>query len=100
MIKYQIDIVKMPISRKPKQTPESQSNVEDFIQGGGSDPQETTLTQSKEVAYQALKLRIPADLLADIDKLVESRRPVPSRHQWILEALYEKVIREKEGDQQ
>ncbi len=87
----------MPISRKPKQTSDSQLDLVAFIEAGGADPQEKEIPKrSTEAAYQALKLRIPGDLLADIDRLVGCRRPIPSRHQWILEALYEKVEREQQ----
>lgn len=89
----------MPVSRKPKVSVESDKNLEEFIQGGGSEP---TGTAREEVArgevktVQPIKLRIPGDLLAEIDGLVAHRKPSPSRHQWILEALYEKVAREKD----
>ncbi|NKB17121.1 MAG: hypothetical protein HC770_01700 [Pseudanabaena sp. CRU_2_10] len=43
---------------------------------------------------KGLKLRLPVDLLAEVDAAVKSRRPAPSRHQWILEAIYEKLARD------
>jgi CheY-like chemotaxis protein len=42
-----------------------------------------------------VRLRIPEELLAEIDAAVERRRPVISRHQWILEALTEKAEQEQ-----
>jgi hypothetical protein len=87
----------MVVRRKPKA-----ADVEDFIQGGGTAPQvaETQVVverSTKEGKVQSLKMRIPAELLAQIDAAVASRRPAPSRHQWILEAIYEKVARDEAG---
>ena len=85
----------MAVIRKPK--PKS---VEDFIEEGGSAPQMgTTKPAIAEVAegeVKGLKLRLPVDLLQRVDEAVATRRPAPSRHQWILEALYEKLDRELE----
>ena len=81
----------MPVSRKP-----TEKDLETFIAKGGSEPVETKKDKGEEKAVQSLKLRIPTELLEEIDQLVASRRPSPSRHQWILEALYEKV--EKDGE--
>lgn len=79
----------MVVRRKPK-------TIDEFIGEGGSAPQveskSTGETSEKEV--QSLKLRIPVELLEDVDRAVRSRRPAPSRHQWILEAIYEKLERE------
>ncbi len=46
---------------------------------------------SKRGSIQPLKLRIPEDLLADIDAIVEREKPKISRHTWILRALYQQV---------
>ena len=87
----------MPISRKPKEREKEEvKDVETFIAKGGSEPVEEKKEKGEDKTVQSLKLRIPTDLLEEIDQLVASRRPSPSRHQWILEALYEKV--EKDGE--
>jgi hypothetical protein len=78
----------MSVSRKPKE-----KDIEKFIQGGGSEPTQNNKVISDVKKAQSIKLRIPMDLLEQIDGLVASRKPSPSRHQWILEALYEKVER-------
>ncbi len=78
----------MPVSRKPKEP-----NIEAFINQGGSEP-DLPISYENRKLLQSLKLRIPTDLLEDIDRLVANRKPSPSRHQWILEALYEKVSRD------
>ncbi len=65
---------------------------------GGSSPEVATKPPSDE-EVKGLKLRIPIDLLKRVDEAVSNRRPAPSRHQWILEAVYEKLDREaSEGD--
>jgi hypothetical protein len=75
----------MPVTRKPK-------SVDDFIKAGGIDPPKKPPQATK--AIQSLKLRLPEALLQQIDDVVAKRTPTPSRHQWILEALYEKIARE------
>lgn len=79
----------MVVRRKPK-------TIEEFIGEGGSAPQAESkpVEETSEKEIQSLKLRIPVDLLEQVDQSVKSRRPAPSRHQWILEAIYEKLERE------
>jgi hypothetical protein len=85
----------MVVRRKPK-------SVNEFIQEGGSPAQEITSQAAEQEVTEAevkgLKLRLPVDLLERVDISVKSRRPVPSRHQWILEAIYEKLDREAEAN--
>lgn len=73
----------MSVRRKPK--------VEEFIMGATLAQHPTAVTDDKTV--QPVKLRLDAKLLAQIDAAVGERRPAPSRHQWILEAIYEKLER-------
>lgn len=86
----------MVVRQKPKGIARKPKNVEEFIQEGGSVPQVAT-PQNKldEPDVKGLKLRLTVDLLADVDEAVKQRRPAPSRHQWILEAIYEKLERDK-----
>ena len=80
----------MVVRRKP-------ANVDEFIQEGGSVPQVASpqpLEGSGEEEVKGLKMRLPIELLKRVDEAVKSRRPAPSRHQWILEAIYEKLERE------
>jgi hypothetical protein len=82
----------MVIRRKP-------ASVDEFIQEGGSVPQVAApkpAEESTEEEVKGLKLRLSVDLLKRVDEVVKSRRPAPSRHQWILEAIYEKLDREME----
>ncbi len=80
----------MAIARKPKP-----NNVDDFILQGGSVPEVATKPLSEE-EVKGLKLRLPVDLLKRVDEAVANRRPAPSRHQWILEAIYKKLDDEAE----
>lgn len=77
----------MSVRRKPK-------TVVDFIQAGGIDPAEKKVSDTLEASIQPVKLRLPQALLNQIDDAVAERRPAPSRHQWILEAIYEKLQRD------
>ena len=56
-------------------------------------PQQREEEETKTI--QDIRLRIPTDLLEEIDQSVAKRKPKISRHNWILEALHEKVKREK-----
>lgn len=80
----------MVVRRKP-------ANVDEFIQEGGSVPQVAApqpVEEATDEEVKGLKLRLPVYLLKRVDEMVKSRRPAPSRHQWILEAIYEKLDRE------
>jgi hypothetical protein len=94
----------MAITRKPKAT-----TADNFIENGGSAAISIDLEQSVSQAQTTgqkgrprkekeeeigVKLRLPTSLLEQIDNSVESRKPVLSRHQWILEAIYAKLDRE------
>lgn len=81
----------MAVSRKPA----AAANVEAFIREGGSVTQGSQ-ANGDETDVKGLKLRLPGELLAEVDAAVKRRRPAPSRHQWILEAIYEKLEREQE----
>lgn len=73
----------MSVRRKPK--------VEEFIMGANLAQHPAADTNDKTI--QPAKLRLDAKLLARIDSVVAERRPEPSRHQWILEAIYKKLER-------
>lgn len=77
----------MAVRRKPA----GPANVHEFIQSGA--PDQSPLQRSEQVEAQPVKMRVPPDLLAQIDAAVARRRPAPSRHQWILEAICEKLER-------
>ncbi len=76
----------MSVARKPK-------SVEEFISGASVAIETTGMVESiiDSTDIQPVKMRIPIELLNQIDKARSERKPKPSRHQYILEALYEKV---------
>lgn len=78
----------MSVTKKP--TPPK--SVDEFIQSA----QATVLNAmpAKTASVQPVQLRVPEDLLTQIDQAVNKRRPAPSRHQWILEAIYDKLGRD------
>lgn len=77
----------MVIARKPRA-----NSVDDFISQAGAIPEiESPSSLFSEDEIKGLKMRIPSELLKKVDEAVASRRPTPSRHQWILEAIYEKL---------
>lgn len=75
----------MPVRKKPT----APRSVDEFIHAAGADKPE-----ANGDSILPVKLRVPAGLLAQVDAAVNKRRPSPSRHQWILEALYEKLERD------
>jgi hypothetical protein len=85
-----------------KRRPQTKS-VEEFIEAGGTVAQEdmaspaptpmAAVTSGEEEEVKSLKMRLPVSLLKQIDQAVAQRRPAPSRHQWILEAIWEKLER-------
>jgi len=77
----------MPVRKKPT----APANVDEFILSAASSRPE----KATEAPVQAVKLRVPQYLLSQIDATVNKRRPAPSRHQWILEAIYEKLDRDR-----
>lgn len=86
----------MVVKQKLKKITQKSKNVEESIQEGGSMPQVATpQSELDEIDVKGLKLRLTVALLAEVDAAVKKRRPAPSRHQWILEAIYEKLERDR-----
>jgi hypothetical protein len=75
----------MTIARKPQ-------SVDEFINNSAV-AAESVLPVESIANIQPVKLRMPKDLLQDIDEACAKRKPKPSRHQFILEALYEKLAK-------
>lgn len=93
----------MALSRKPKQDkktvkPVQEDKVAELILKGGSSPNEPS--DKKDVGEEIIKLvqlRIPLKRLNEINALVKKRPGKLSRHTWIMEAIAEKVERDKQG---
>jgi hypothetical protein len=79
----------MALRKRPK--PE---DTDKWIEEAAND-QPQPLEEEESKTIQDIRLRIPTDLLEEIDQIVAKRKPKISRHNWILEALHEKVKREK-----
>ena len=82
----------MAITRKPKAASPnvSEVDVEALINKGGSTAQQVPQRGSKTAP---IVLRLPAEMLEQIDAAVRSRPVKTPRHTWILEAVYEKLAR-------
>lgn len=90
----------MPINRKPKATSKpSEDAIKQFIEGGGSEPiaEAEKPTTKKKKKQQAVTLRIPGNLLEQVDALVAERALPTTRHQWLLEAIAAQVKREAQS---
>ena len=83
----------MPVSRKPQRPKAASSgvDVDALIRKGGSVPEEQLSSGKRKTI--PVTLRIPVDLLKQLDAhLMDQLVPLP-RHTWILEAVYEKLLR-------
>jgi hypothetical protein len=85
----------MAITRKSRAATASTNgiDVEALINKGGSPAVLTPEKQQPEGAAPVL-LRIPTDMLKQIDVSVEARPIRTPRHTWLLEAIHEKLQRE------
>jgi hypothetical protein len=82
----------MAITRKPKAVPGPVVDIDALIHKGGSIAGSEAPQRSDRPA--PVVLRIPADVLTQVDTAVQ-RRPVRiPRHTWIMEAIVEKLERE------
>jgi hypothetical protein len=86
----------MPITRKPKAAPPAadETAVQELISKGGSVAVPAAVQDNQQQLASVL-LRIPSDMLAQIDASVKRRLPVRiSRQSWIIEALRDQLARE------
>lgn len=80
----------MAVTRKPSNKADvSEAVINAIIEKGGSVAQDKT-----DVGKKNLQLRLESDLINQIDEIREKRTIPPSRHTWILEAIYEKLQKE------
>jgi hypothetical protein len=87
----------MAITRKPRpaQQPD-ESAVQQLISKGGTIATAAQPPADAPPEYSSVLLRIPSDMLAQIDASVKRRRPVRiSRQAWIIEALHERLSRKQ-----
>lgn len=80
----------MAISKKPvNKTAVSEAAITAIIEKGGSVASEKLDTGKKN-----LQLRLDSDLIMLIDSVRKNNVVPPSRHHWILEAIFEKLLKE------
>ena len=84
----------MPIAQIPKE--EKQVDEEALLKaiqrGGGS-----TENSGDEYKTCFVQLRISRKFRDQIDELLSKRQPKPSRHNWLLIAIYEKFNRDQKA---
>jgi len=86
----------MPVTRKPidepvpQETSQEDSQFKQYLSKGGS----TAQTQQEVPKDVRFTLHIPGPLCQEVDRLREGRPLKISRHQWVLEAILEKMQRE------
>ena len=87
----------MAIARKPKPARQpDEATVQRLISKGGSVAAPATSSERREPETAPVLIRIPKDMLAEIDAAVQRRRPVRiARTAWILETLQERLKREQ-----
>ncbi len=91
----------MAIAKKPKLASVpgvDESKIQALINKGGS----VAIREEEPAATTGLcrlQLRLDAGLITRIDAVRKNRLVAPSRHAWLLEAIYEKLQRE-EGEEE
>lgn len=80
----------MTVRRPPTQVIDKKA--EDFINQGGSTTAKTIMATKSEAA---VNVRLPVEVLAQVDEAVKQRRVKTPRHRWLLEAIIEKLDREQ-----
>jgi hypothetical protein len=83
----------MAISRKPKVSEKQvkEQNINALINKGGSAAEESDGRRSGD---KPILIRIPAEALEKIDKIVSAKKIKTPRHTWLLEAIFEKLQRD------
>jgi hypothetical protein len=88
----------MAITRKPKPALPTNAtpavDVDALINKGGSVARMETAEPSVAVKVVPVVLRLPSDVLAQVDQVVEARRVKVPRHTWLIEAVIEKLERD------
>ena len=83
----------MAIARKPKASIDIKSaaavDINALIRKGGS-----VAGEKEEGKPTPILLRLPSEVLSQVDTALKSRRIKTPRHTWILEAIVEKLERE------
>ncbi|MBJ3778753.1 hypothetical protein [Acuticoccus mangrovi] len=86
-------IARKPTARIVPPSSASEREIEALIRKGGS-VAVTPAARPKAAGTAKVILRLPDEMLARVDALVEARSPKIPRHTWLLEAILEKLERE------
>jgi len=82
----------MAITRKPSTNAASaEVDVDALINKGGTPPSQN---EDPEQGTTAVVLRLPSDMLKQINACVKARPVRIPRHTWLIEAVHEKLSRE------
>lgn len=85
----------MAVTRKQTKKTETKAvDVDALIRKGGSVAGDATSLEQPDKPTSVI-LRIPANVIAQIEKAVLARRLKIPRHTWLLEAVMEKLDREE-----
>ena len=85
----------MVVNKKSSKKFEFQYDIDDYINKGGKTAQESYESEQKPDDLR-FSLRIPGNLLKLVDEARSKTVLKPSRNQWILEAMAEKVAKEND----
>lgn len=88
----------MAISRKPRPRSTPDVDVEALINKGGTPSTAAEVKPSHDPARPvAVVLRLPGEMIEQIDTVLKARPIRTPRHTWLLEAAHEKLVRETNG---
>lgn len=91
----------MAIARKPKpsETHAKEQSINALINKGGSIAENREDGDLKQTGDKPILIRIPAEALKKIDKIVSAKKIKTPRHTWLLEAIFEKLEKDEEISQ-
>ena len=83
------------VSRKPKPREQvNETEITALVHQGGSIAKSSDTSEQIE-KMRVVNLRLPEEMLAEVDALLKQRRVRVSRNTWFLEAIVEKAQRER-----
>ena len=83
------------VSRKPKPREQAdEAEITALVHQGGSIAKSPAVSDEIE-KMRVVNLRLPEEMLAEVDALLKQRRVRVSRNTWFLEAIVEKAQRER-----
>ena len=86
----------MAVKKRVKQErPSHAVDVDALIEKGEHVP-EGEKEKAEEPEFKKFLVRIPSDTLREVDEAVKRRRVISYRNQWVLEAIYEKLEKERD----